>query len=198
MFYYITLLSRVGPRDTKEIVLYANGSRIMIWWTISHQQVKKITTHSKLWDVIICPFPYTCFWHLSRGCRWVFFSRVMVTFDHVGESFFFIFPHHHRGCLNNTIFSNLGSCAACWARFMCQYELWATSVSHPSSSLNSYLGLAGGNITRKLLSLSLDSFFKILLFQVAFLILFFITRFSPYFLLVGLLLQYVALFQSRN
>ena len=33
-----------------------------------------------------------------------------------------------------------------------------------------YLGLAGGNITRKLLSLSLDLFFKIFLFQVAFLI----------------------------
>ena len=53
-----------------------------------------------------------------------------------------------------------------------------TSVSHPFS-LNSSLGLAGGNITRKLQSLSLDLFFKILLFQVAFLIFFSITIISP-------------------
>ena len=51
---------------------------------------------------------------------------------------------------------------------MCLHELWPTSVSHPFSSLNSSLGFAGG----KLLSLSLYLFFKILLFQVAFLIFF--------------------------
>ena len=39
---------------------------------------------------------------------------------------------------------------------MCRHILWPTSVSHPYSSLNSSLGFAGGNITRKLLSLSLD------------------------------------------
>ena len=54
------------------------------------------------------------------------------------------------------------------------------------------------NITRKLLSLSLDLFFKILLFQVTFLIFISIVILSPYFLQVGLLLQYVALFQSEN
>ena len=40
--------------------------------------------------------------------------------------------------------------------------------------------------------------FKILLFQVTFLIFFSTAIFSPYFLQVGLLLQYVALFQSGN
>ena len=50
----------------------------------------------------------------------------------------------------------------------------------------------------ELLSLTLDLFFKILLFQVAFLKFFSITIFSPYFLLVGLLLQSVTLFQSRQ
>ena len=54
------------------------------------------------------------------------------------------------------------------------------------------------NITRKLLSLSVDLFFKILLFQVTFLISFSTAIFSPYFLQVGLLLQHVALFQSGN
>ena len=54
------------------------------------------------------------------------------------------------------------------------------------------------NITRKLLSLSLDLFFKILLFQVTFLIFISIAILSPYFLQVSLLLQYVALFQSEN
>ena len=63
---------------------------------------------------------------------------------------------------------------------MCHHEVWPTSVGHPLS----------------LISLSLDLFFKILLFEVAFLIFFFIVIFSPYFLQVGLLLQYVVLFQS--
>ena len=44
----------------------------------------------------------------------------------------------------------------------------------------------------------LHLFFKILLFQVTFLIFFSITIFSLYFLQVGLLLHYVALFQSGN
>ena len=102
---------------------------------------------------------------------------------------------HHRGCLDNSIFLNLGLCAACWARFMCHHELWPTPVSHPFSP-NSYLGFAGGNTTRKLLTISLDLFFKILL--VAFLIFFAITICYPYFLLVGLLLHSVPLFHSRE
>ena len=35
-------------------------------------------------------------------------------------------------------------CAACWAHFVCNNQLWATSVNHPFSFLNIYLGLAGG------------------------------------------------------
>ena len=58
--------------------------------------------------------------------------------------------------------------------------------------------LLAENITRKLLSLSLDLFFKISLFQLTFLIFFSIAVFSLYFLLVGLLLQYAALFQPRE
>ena len=54
------------------------------------------------------------------------------------------------------------------------------------------------NITRKVLSLSLELFFNILLFQVTFFIFFSIDVFAPYFLLVGLLLQYVTLFQTRE
>ena len=54
------------------------------------------------------------------------------------------------------------------------------------------------NMTRKLLSLSLDLYLKISLFQVTFLIFFSITIFSPSFLQVGLLLQYVASFQSGD
>ena len=100
----------------------------------------------------------------------------------------FIFYGCHGGCLND-ILSNLGLRAACWAYFMCHHELWPTSMSRPFSSLNSSFGLTEGeNISRKLLSLSLDLFFKILLFQVAFLIFFSIAIFSPYFFLVGFLL----------
>ena len=45
---------------------------------------------------------------------------------------------------------------------------------------------------------NLDLVLKILLFQVAFLIFFSIAIFYPYLLLVGLLLQSMALFQSRE
>ena len=52
------------------------------------------------------------------------------------------------------------------------------------------------NISRKLLSLCLDLFANFLIFQGTFLIFFCVAVCSPYFLLVGLLLQYVALHQS--
>ena len=54
------------------------------------------------------------------------------------------------------------------------------------------------NITRISFCLSSELFFKTLLLQVAFLIFFSIAILSPHFLQVGLLLQYVALFQSGN
>ena len=79
---------------------------------------------------------------------------------------------------------------------MCHHKLWPTSVSHPFSSLNGSLGFAGGKHYQKLTIPIFDLLFKILLFQVTFLIFFSIVIFSPYFLQVGLLLQYVALFQS--
>ena len=75
----------------------------------------------------------------------------------------------------------------------CGQHQWAIP-----SPLNSSLGIAGGKHNQKLLSLSLDLFFEILLFHVAFLIFFSITIFSPYFFLLGFLLQCVALFQSRE
>ena len=68
----------------------------------------------------------------------------------------------------------------------------------PSSLSKALRALLGENNTRKWLSLSLDLCFKILLFQVAFLTFLSVTIFSPYFLLVGLSLQYVTLFQSRE
>ena len=61
-----------------------------------------------------------------------------------------IFYGHHRGCLNNPIFSNLGLCAACCAHFMCHHKLWPTSASHPLSSLNSSLGLSEGKYYQKI------------------------------------------------
>ena len=68
----------------------------------------------------------------------------------------------------------------------------------PSFSSIDFEALLEKNITRKVLLQSLDLFFKMLLFQVSFLIFFSIAVFSPYFLLVGLLLQCVALFQSNT
>ena len=95
-------------------------------------------------------------------------------------------------------FEGLCVCAACWASFMCHHELWPTALCHPFSSPNSSPGLAGWKHCQKLLSPSLDLLFKIFLFHDDFLIFFSVAIFSPYFLLTGLLLQSVALFQPGN
>ena len=109
-----------------------------------------------------------------------------------------IYYGHHRGCLNNPIFSNLGLCAACWARFMCQHELWPTSVSHPFSSLNSSLCFAWGKDYQKITIPIFRPVLQNFAIPGYFLIFFSIAIFSLYPLLVGLLLQSVALFQSRE
>ena len=124
------------------------------------------------------------------------FSKVGATLNHVGKSYLFmattgdvwIIPSfwiwdyvlhvEHFSC----VITNCG-----------QHQ-WVI----PSPLSIAFYTLLEENITRKLLSLSLDLFFKILLFQVAFLIFFSSAIFSPYFLLVVLLLRSVALFRSGN
>ena len=61
-----------------------------------------------------------------------------------------IFYGHHRGCLNNLIFSNLGLCAACWVHFMSSRIV--ANVGHPFSSSDSSLGLTGGKYYQKITS----------------------------------------------
>ena len=94
------------------------------------------------------------------------FSKVVATFNHVGGSLIFLWPPPE--CLNNPIFSNLGLCAVCWAHFMCHHELWPTLLGHPFSFLNSSWGLTGRKHYQKITT----TIFKILLFQVTFLVLF--------------------------
>ena len=84
-------------------------------------------------------------------CGWALGScKAVVTFNYLGKSFN-LFKYHHQGCLNSPTFSNLGSCAACRTHSMCHHELWPTSPSHPFSSLNSSLGLAGGKHYEKII-----------------------------------------------
>ena len=80
---------------------------------------------------------------------------------------------------------------------MCHHELWPTSVSHPFA-LSSSLGFAGGKQYQKIAIPIFSLVLHFFLFQVAFLMFFSIAIFSPYSLLVGLLLQSVALFHSRE
>ena len=93
------------------------------------------------------------------------------------------FHGHYPGCLDNPIFSNLVSCAACWAHFMCHHELWPTSVGHPFSSLNISLGLTGGKYYQKIIIAILELFlkkkncFSVLLFEYHFLSLSFLLTF---------------------
>ena len=134
-------------------------------------------------------------WRGAQGWRSI--SWVVATFNQVGGSFnlsmaatrdvwmipsFWIWDYvlhvEHISC----VITNCGQLQ------------WA----NPSLFSIALLALLEKNITRQLQSLSLDLFFKILLFQVTFLIFFSTAIFSPYFLQVGLLLQYVALFQSGN
>ena len=120
-----------------------------------------------------------------------------ITALHCGRVLWSIYGHH-LGCLNYPIFSNLGLCAACWARFMCHIELRPTSVSHPFSSLYSSLSFTGG---KHYLEITIPIFrlvVQISLFQVAFLIFFSMAIYFLYFLLDALKLRYVALFQSRE
>ena len=103
---------------------------------------------------------------------------------------------HQQGCLNHPIFSNLGLYAACCAHFMCHSKFWPASVKHLFSFLNSVLGLSRGkhyhtiNITTFTFALQYFALSGCFLYILCYPII------SPYFLLVGLLLQYVALFQS--
>ena len=71
-------------------------------------------------------------------CYWLASGRILTT---CSISACQVPPPGH---LNNPIFSNFRSCAACWVH-MCHHEFWQTSASHPISSLNSSLGLAGRN-----------------------------------------------------
>ena len=60
----------------------------------------------------------------------------------------------------------MGLCATCWAHFMCHHELWPSSVSHPFSSLNRYLGLTGAKHYQKLTTIPI---FRLALQNYAFL-----------------------------
>ena len=90
--------------------------------------------------------------HNQHPSMWVVvggFSKVVATFNHVGGSLnLFIATIGDVWII--PFFSNLGLCAACWARFMCHHELWPTSVNHPFSSLNSSLDFAGGKHYQKM------------------------------------------------
>ena len=97
-------------------------------------------------DVKDLPF-YVSFYVFVYVCvdavRWHYNAVSILIHSHIYA--------HHQGWLNNPIFSNLGLCAACWARFMYDHQLWPTSVSHPFSSLNSSLGFAGGKHCLKII-----------------------------------------------
>ena len=141
--------------------------------------------------------------HISRVCHSLGpkvdgvggFSKVVATFNHVDGSFN-IFMVTTRGVWIIPSFLIWG------------YVLYVEHISYVITNCGQHqwaipslfsiaLSLLEENVNRKLLSLSLD-LFKILLFQVSFLIFFSIAVIPPYFIHVDLLLQYVALFQSRE
>ena len=125
------------------------------------------------------------------------FSKAGVTFSHVGGPFNLSVPP--LGMSEWSHLFEIGVMCCMLSPF--HVSSWNDGLHHwviPSPLSIALEALLQENITRKLLSLSLDLFFKILLFQVAFLVFFSMAIFSPYFLLVYLLLQYVAVFQSRE
>ena len=99
---------------------------------------------------------------------------VMATFNHVGGSFHLVKCHQQR-------------CAACWAHFRCHYELWPISECNPSPFSMALLEENTTHIFSQNYASS-GCIPYILCYSII----------SHYVLLVGLLLQYGALFQSEN
>ena len=82
---------------------------------------------------------------------------------------------------------------------MCHHKLWPTSVSHPFSSLNSSLvGLTGGKYYPKITIPNFALILQNFAFPGCLSFILFYRYFFSYSLLVGLLLQYVTLSQSRE
>ena len=135
---------------------------------------------------------------LGRLWVGVVFSKVVVTFNHLDGSFN-LFKY------NTEDVWIIPSCRI-WVYVLhvehiswWQDQLWPTSVSHPFP-YHSSLGLAGGKHYQKVTI----PIFRHVLQNVAHpgcmgsMCQRLIAIFSPYLLLVGLLLQYVALFQPRE
>ena len=135
-----------------------------------------------------------CAWFVSASFKWVGLGYLLVTFNDVGGPLIF---SRFKGCVNNPFFSNFRLYSACWARFMCHHEMWPTLVVIHCPLPIALYALMEENITRKLPSLYLGLFF-ILLYHAALLFLFFYHYLFSFLFVAGLLLQYMALFQSGN
>ena len=88
-------------------------------------------------------------------------SKVVPTFNHVGGSFNLFMATTGDVWI---IFSNLGLCAACWARFMRHHKSCPTSVSHSFSYLNSSLGFTVPIIRFVLQNFAISGCFPYILF----------------------------------
>ena len=103
------------------------------------------------------------------------------------------FQCHHQGCLNNAIFSNLRWCMLSASHV--SSRIVADISQHPFSFLsNCPFNACGKTSSENILSLSSAFSTKLLLFRFVFLIFSATLIIFTYFLLVGLLLQHVALF----
>ena len=123
------------------------------------------------------------------------FSKVAATFNHVGGSL-------------NLYKATTGDVWVIPSFRIWAYVLHVEHISYvitncgqhqrviPSPLSIARYALLEESTTRKLISPSIDLFFKILLFQVVFLIIVSLAIFSSYFLQVGMLLQSVAQFKS--
>ena len=144
-----------------------NWSRIIFWCSLIHMVYLDGLYRIHIWHS----------WSMRVGGGWGV-SKVVATFNHVGRSF-------------NLFMATPGDV---W--IIPSFRIWdyVLHVEHvlcvitncdqhqcviPSPLSIGLQALLEENTTRKLLSLSLDLFFKIMLFQVAFLIFFSIAVFSP-------------------
>ena len=98
------------------------------------------------------------FWLVELG----YFVIVVVTFSHVGGSFYLLNYHHREYLIIQSI--QIVGCVLHVNNVSCAITNCGQRLQF--SSTNSSLSLAEKNIIKKWLFLSLDLFFKILLFQV--------------------------------
>ena len=129
IWHHRTLLSTIQTQQSNIVYLttaWIYDVAYISWQGICDQRSSTSTARRIKPQIRVCSHTK---W-LKLGCEQSrhFMDIFKSIFQNVNPYILIQICGHHRGCLSNPIFSNLGLCAACWTHFMCHHELWPTSV----------------------------------------------------------------------